>query len=118
MNKLVQIAAADMVAVALQPLQAGETVDYGAGSVTLLADIPMGHKVALRDIQAGEPVVKYGFPIGQALADIPRGGHVHTHNLKTLLSGEKGRSRLTATAARTGAWASATSCGSSPPWAA
>ena len=89
MNKLVQIAPADMVAVALQPLQAGETVGYGAGSVTLLADIPMGHKVALRDIQAGEPVVKYGFPIGQALADIPRGGHVHTHNLKTLLSGEK-----------------------------
>ena len=88
MNKLVQITPRDMVAVALQPLEAGETLDYGAGSVTLLADIPMGHKVALRDIRAGEPVIKYGFPIGEALGDIPRGGHVHTHNLKTLLSGE------------------------------
>ena len=87
MNKLVQITLRDMVAVALQPLTAGETVDYGAGSVTLLADIPMGHKVALRAIRAGEPVIKYGFPIGAATEDIPAGGHVHTHNLRTLLSG-------------------------------
>ena len=87
MNKLVQITPKDMVAVALQPLQAGETIDYGAGSVTLLQDIPMGHKVALRDIRAGEPVIKYGFPIGSATEDIPMGGHVHTHNIHTLLSG-------------------------------
>ena len=88
MNKLVQITPKDMVAVALQPLTAGEIIDYGAGSVKLLADIPMGHKVALRDIQKGEPVIKYGFPIGSATEDIPRGGHVHTHNIHTLLSGE------------------------------
>ena len=87
MNKIVQITPRDMVAVALQPLAAGEAVDYGAGTVTPLSDIPMGHKVALRDIRAGEPVIKYGFPIGQATEDIPRGGHVHTHNLRTLLSG-------------------------------
>lgn len=87
MNKLVQITPKDMVAVALQPLSAGEAVDYGAGSVTPLQDIPMGHKVALRDIKAGEPVIKYGFPIGSATADIPAGGHVHTHNIHTLLSG-------------------------------
>ncbi len=89
MNKLVQITPADLVAVALQPLQAGETLDYGAGSVTPLSDIPMGHKVALRDIRAGESVIKYGFPIGAATEDIPKGGHVHTHNLRTLLSGEQ-----------------------------
>ena len=88
MNKLVQINPADLVAVALCPLKAGETADYGAGSVTLLQDLPMGHKVALRPIRKGEPVIKYGFPIGEALEDIPRGAHVHTHNLHTLLSGE------------------------------
>ncbi len=88
MNKLVQITPKDMVAVALQPLTAGETIDYGNGSVTLLADIPMGHKVALRDIAKGEPVIKYGFPIGEAKEDIPVGGHVHVHNIHTLLSGE------------------------------
>jgi altronate hydrolase len=76
-----------MVAVALQPLAANEAVSYGAGEVTPLSDIPMGHKVALRDIKKGEPVIKYGFPIGEATEDIPKGGHVHSHNLHTLLSG-------------------------------
>jgi len=87
MNKLVQITPRDMVAVALQPLTAGEAVSCGAGEVTPLTDIPMGHKVALRDIKKGEPVIKYGFPIGEATGDIPKGGHVHSHNLHTLLSG-------------------------------
>ena len=87
MNKIVQITPRDMVAVALQPLAAGEAVSYGAGEVTPLSDIPMGHKVALRDIAKGEPVIKYGFPIGKATEDIPVGGHVHSHNLHTLLSG-------------------------------
>ena len=89
MNKLVQITSKDLVAVALMPLQAGETIDYGAGTVTLLQDVPMGHKVALRAIRKGEPVIKYGFPIGEAKEDIPEGAHIHTHNLHTLLSGEK-----------------------------
>ena len=89
MNKLVQITPKDLVAVALMPLQAGETIDYGAGTVTLLQDLPMGHKVALRAIRKGEPVIKYGFPIGEATQDIPEGAHIHTHNLHTLLSGKK-----------------------------
>ena len=87
MNKIVQITPRDMVAVALQPLAANEAVSYDAGEVTPLVDIPMGHKVALRDIKKGEPVIKYGFPIGSATEDIPKGGHVHSHNLHTLLSG-------------------------------
>ena len=47
-----------------------------------------GHKYALRDINAGENVIKYGNPIGHATADIKKGEHVHTHNMKTNLSGE------------------------------
>lgn len=46
-----------------------------------------GHKVALRDIKKGENVIKYGYPIGYALEDIKAGEHVHTHNIKTNLSG-------------------------------
>ncbi len=88
MNRLLQITPRDMVAVALEPLKAGETVSYGSGEITLLEDLPMGHKTALRDIHEGEPVIKYGYPIGRALAEIPAGAHVHTHNLKTLLTGE------------------------------
>jgi len=86
---MVRIHAGDMVAVALRPLKAGETVSLGDGAVTLAEDLPMGHKAALRTIRKGEAVIKYGFPIGEATEDIPAGAHVHTHNLRTLLSGEK-----------------------------
>ncbi|MCR5347433.1 MAG: altronate dehydratase family protein [Fretibacterium sp.] len=88
MNELIRIHPSDSVAVALRPLKAGASVPVsGAGSsVTLREDIAMGHKAALKDIAAGEKVIKYGFPIGEATAAIPRGGHVHSHNLRTLLS--------------------------------
>lgn len=46
-----------------------------------------GHKYAIKDIQEGESVIKYGFPIGIAKCDIKEGEHVHSHNLKTALSG-------------------------------
>ena len=46
-----------------------------------------GHKTALRDISAGEDIIKYGYPIGRAVVDIKKGEHVHTHNIKTKLSG-------------------------------
>ena len=49
------------------------------------ADIPAGHKVALRDIAAGENVIKYGYPIGHATAPIKTGEWVHTQNLATNL---------------------------------
>jgi len=51
--------------------------------VTALSDIPIGHKVALRDIANGDTVIKYGHDIGKAVADIEKGGHVHVHNVKT-----------------------------------
>ena len=47
-----------------------------------------GHKYAVRDITKGENIIKYGYPIGHATEDIKAGEHVHTHNLKTNLSGE------------------------------
>lgn len=46
-----------------------------------------GHKYAVRDIQKGEQVIKYGFPIGVASEDIKTGEQVHSHNLKTSLAG-------------------------------
>jgi len=46
-------------------------------------DVPIGHKVALRDLAAGDTVIKYGQDIGRVVAPIRRGDHVHTHNLKT-----------------------------------
>lgn len=49
-------------------------------------NIENGHKYAIKDIQQGENIIKYGFPIGHALCPIKKGEHVHTHNLKTNLS--------------------------------
>jgi (2R)-sulfolactate sulfo-lyase subunit alpha len=46
-------------------------------------DVPIGHKVALADIKAGDTVLKYGHDIGKAVRDIKKGEHVHTQNLKT-----------------------------------
>lgn len=46
-----------------------------------------GHKYAKRDIAKGEKIIKYGYPIGKATADIKKGGHVHSHNLKTQING-------------------------------
>lgn len=48
-----------------------------------LADIPLGHKIALRPVKSGETIVKYGHDIGKAVADIAEGGHAHVHNVKT-----------------------------------
>ena len=50
-------------------------------------NLESGHKHALRDIAAGENIIKYGNPIGHAICDIKAGEHVHTHNMKTNLSG-------------------------------
>jgi len=46
-------------------------------------DVPIGHKVALRDLAVDDTVIKYGQDIGRVVAPIRKGDHVHTHNLKT-----------------------------------
>ncbi len=86
MPSVLQIRPEDSVAVALEPLAAGTVVSLGNRTVQLLDDIPAGHKFALRKMDAGQNVIKYGFPIGHAAEDIPAGRHVHVHNLKTNLS--------------------------------
>lgn len=65
----------------------GRYVIHPADNVEI--DLVTGHKYARRTIRKGEAVVKYGFPIGEALCDIREGEHVHTHNLKTCLTGRQ-----------------------------
>jgi hypothetical protein len=71
----------DNVATALETLEAGRTVTLGTIAVTVSERIPHGHKLALLPIMSGQPVVKYGSPIGLATRDIDAGAHVHVHNL-------------------------------------
>jgi (2R)-sulfolactate sulfo-lyase subunit alpha len=52
-------------------------------TLQVLDAVPFGHKIALRDVKAGDAIIKYGHDIGQAVADIGCGRHVHTHNLAT-----------------------------------
>ena len=46
-------------------------------------DIPIGHKVALKDMAVGDTVVKYGIDMGKVVAPIKAGEHAHVHNIKT-----------------------------------
>jgi len=84
MPDFIHIHPKDNVAVALHPIPAG-TVFEGVAART---DIPQGHKMALEALGERDQVVKYGFSIGHATAPIAPGEWVHTHNMKTNLSGE------------------------------
>lgn len=72
----------DDVAIARVPLAGGARIEAGGRAVPVRDAIAPGHKVALRAIGEGEPVRRYGEPIGTASAAIPAGGHVHMHNLR------------------------------------
>ena len=73
----------DNVAVAIEPIAKGDAVAVRGGGlgVTAAEDITIYHKIAIRRIAKGEPVVKYGEHIGLASCDITPGCHVHTHNV-------------------------------------
>jgi len=82
----------DNVATALKPFHTGTKVSVEVQGriqkITLLSDIPMGHKFALKDMEEGEAILKYGEPIGQGTAKISRGEHVHVHNVVSQPRGE------------------------------
>ena len=73
----------DNVLVCVQALHRGDRVLVGEEAIDVLDDIAVGHKLARRAIAAGEKVFRYGAPIGSATQAIPRGAHVHLHNLKS-----------------------------------
>ena len=80
-----QIHPKDTVAVALRPLTRGEIPEPLCFS--LQEDILPGHKIALRNLAAGEQIIKYGSPIGHAIKDISQGALVHTGNMVSNLEG-------------------------------
>ncbi len=88
MKKVFVVEQEDSVGTAVgEPIIAGETVGT-SGRVTDLtvvarADIPYGHKIALRDVKQGEQVIKYGLSIGTASQHIAAGDYVHVHNVES-----------------------------------
>ncbi|WP_135362712.1 UxaA family hydrolase [Halosimplex halophilum] len=73
----------DNVATALEDLDAGDRLADADPPVTVAEEVPFGHKVALVDIDAGDPVRKYGEVIGEATEPIAAGEWVHTHNCES-----------------------------------
>jgi len=79
----------DTVGVAVVDIKAGKQVGgrslHGKSKPKLkaLMNIPLGHKIALRDFKPGDTVIKYGEDIGKVVASIKKGEHVHVHNVKT-----------------------------------
>ncbi len=76
--KLFVINKEDNVAVVISSVNKGEVLEYG---IVAQNDVPMGHKIALNDIEQGSSVIKYGFTIGIAKNKIKKGEHVHCHNI-------------------------------------
>jgi len=83
----VRIHPADNVVVAVRTLAAGCEFTIDGEPIVLRENVAAGHKIALRALEPGESVVKYGFPIGEVTALITPGAWVHSHNLKTCLEG-------------------------------
>jgi len=81
--------AADTVGVAVVDIAAGaELTGRDLSTNKPLAakaaqDIPLGHKLALKDLAVGDTVIKYGCEIGRIVQPVKAGQHVHVHNLKT-----------------------------------
>jgi altronate dehydratase small subunit len=87
LQRAILLDVADDVATAIVDLPANESVsvslDDRTVEVVLNEAIEFGHKFALRDIAQGEPILKYGLPIGNALSDIRAGDWVHVHNCRS-----------------------------------
>ncbi|MEX1377494.1 MAG: altronate dehydratase family protein [Eubacteriales bacterium] len=86
MSILLKINEIDNVALAIGSIESGDEIELNGEKISVLSDIPKAHKAAIKYIKKGENIIKYGYPIGHATADIKKGEHVHTHNLKTNLN--------------------------------
>jgi altronate hydrolase len=79
----------DNVGVAMEHIHPGEkAVAKGSEAFHVLEEIPSSHKVALRDIGAGEEIIKYGEVIAVSTRAIKQGEWVHTHNLESQRCGK------------------------------
>ena len=52
-------------------------------NIQSITEIPLGHKIAMKDLGPGDTILKYGHDIGKVVKDIKKGDHVHVHNVKT-----------------------------------
>ena len=87
MTDVLKINPADNVVVAIQPQKSGALIHVDGHEISVKDDVPAGHKIAIKDLSAGENVIKYGFPIGHAKEAKPAGSWMNENNIKTNLAG-------------------------------
>jgi LDH2 family malate/lactate/ureidoglycolate dehydrogenase len=92
-SRAIQLAPNDNVAAAIAAVESAASVSVvlnsSGNTVASFASrqsIPFGHKIALNDIASGSPIIRYGYPIGVATTNIKQGDHVHSHNMRSMLS--------------------------------
>jgi (2R)-sulfolactate sulfo-lyase subunit alpha len=79
----------DTVGVAVVDVKAGQSLEGRSLDTNEVVkakatmDIPLGHKIALKDHKSGDNVIKYGVEVGRVVEPIKAGEHVHVHNVKT-----------------------------------
>lgn len=83
MEKLLLLHPRDNVLIVRKSIVADEEVMINGKLLSFEKRIGLGHKVAAKDIQQGERIIKYGVPIGSATENIPAGAHIHLHNMKS-----------------------------------
>src|SRR3979411_660823 len=82
-RKLLRIHRDDNVLIVVAPVREGDSDLVDGREVVFTQNIAIGHKVAARDIKAGQKVYKCGVPIGSAKEPIPAGAHMPLHNMKS-----------------------------------
>ncbi|MDO5447388.1 MAG: UxaA family hydrolase, partial [Prevotellaceae bacterium] len=87
MQNFIKINTADNVIVCLANIKKGDEIIVDGKTVTMLQDTPRGHKVVITDLNKGENVIKYGYPIGFVTEDVKAGKWVNDENIHTNLSG-------------------------------
>ena len=80
----------DNVAVAIHPLKKGENITVNNKNIiTIQEDIPAGHKVALKDFNVDENIIKYGYPIGHTITPISQGAWINEKNIRKIVDNMK-----------------------------
>ncbi len=82
-NVAAAIAAVDAAVPVMVTLNSSDEIILNVSS---RQKVPFGHKIAIKDLAKGSPIIRYGYPIGIATADIKLGDHVHSHNMRSALS--------------------------------
>ena len=85
MKEFIKIHSKDNVIIALKSFSVGDVIEVDGKRIIVISDVERGHKIATEDISTGSDIIKYGYPIGHAIADIKMGEHVHVQNVKTNL---------------------------------